>query len=151
MYTVDRAWLALKVTYNCIIGIKKRVTQRLSQQKYWVSRLSKYDRVKAKKKVGLSCHTLYGAKIWKWVSLCSTKACSSRARSQRSVKGGGVSQKGGGVYGLDATRIAQSVERWTFTREARVRLPAVAVYVVVLNKSLVHSCFGPLSRWIMND
>ena len=38
--------------------------------------------------------------------------------------------------------MAKSVKRLTLTREARVRLPAVAVFVVVLSK--------PLGRWIMN-
>ena len=46
--------------------------------------------------------------------------------------------------------IAQSVEHCTLTREARVRLPAVAVRVVVLSKPFMHSCFGSLSRWIMD-
>ena len=38
--------------------------------------------------------------------------------------------------------IAHTVQRWTLTREARVRLPAVAVGVVALSKPLMHSCFG---------
>ena len=52
---------------------------------------------------------------------------------------------------LCATLIAQSVERWTLTREAKIRFPAAAVGVVVLSKPLMHSCFGLLSRWIMNE
>ena len=53
------------------------------------------------------------------------------------------------LKGAPLALIAQSVELWTLTREARVRLPAVAVSVVVLSKPLMHSCFGPLSRLII--
>ena len=50
------------------------------------------------------------------------------------------------VYSLRAALMAQSVERWTLTRGASVRFPAVADGVVVLSKPLMHSCFGSLSR-----
>ena len=50
-----------------------------------------------------------------------------------------------------ASLTPQPVERRTLTREARVRLPAVAVGIVVLSKPLMHSCFGLLSQWIMNE
>ena len=46
--------------------------------------------------------------------------------------------------------MTQMVQHWTLTRETKVRLPA-AFCAVMLSMPLMHSYFGPLSRWIMNE